>query len=174
MERERERMLSRIQLFVTPRTLQPSRPLRAWNSPGKNTRVGCHCLLQGIFPSQGWNPGLPHCRQAPYHLSHQGSHINPMPSLTKAHFFSFSTTTPRGEPVFIQCPHLHSAQLHTSPLNLTSTPVLSGPPVTSQLACSVDTFQKPCYCRSGSFNIMHHSLLREKLFHLHLPPSYLP
>ena len=42
-------------------------------SPGKNTGVGCHALLQGIFPTQGLNPGLPHCRQILYHLSHQGS-----------------------------------------------------------------------------------------------------
>ena len=40
-------------------------------SPGKNTGVGCHALLQGIFPTQGSNPGLPHCRQILYHLSHQ-------------------------------------------------------------------------------------------------------
>ena len=37
----------------------------------KNTGVGCYFLFQGIFPTQGWNPGLPHCRQTPYHLSHQ-------------------------------------------------------------------------------------------------------
>ena len=43
------------------------------DSPGKNTRVGCHALLQGIFPIQGSKPGLPHCRQIFYHLSHQGS-----------------------------------------------------------------------------------------------------
>ena len=43
------------------------------DSPGKNTGGGCHALLQEIFPSQGWNPGLPHCRQILYHLSHQGS-----------------------------------------------------------------------------------------------------
>ena len=43
------------------------------NSPGKITGVGCHVLLQGIFPTQGSNPGLPHCRQILYHLSHQGS-----------------------------------------------------------------------------------------------------
>ena len=43
------------------------------DSPGKNSGVGCHALLQGIFPSQGLNPGLPHCRQILYHLSHQGS-----------------------------------------------------------------------------------------------------
>ena len=43
------------------------------DSPGKNTRVSCHALLQGIFPTQGSNPGLPHCRQILYHLSHQGN-----------------------------------------------------------------------------------------------------
>ena len=43
------------------------------DSPGKNTGVDCHDLLQGIFPTQGSNPGLPHCRWILYHLSHQGS-----------------------------------------------------------------------------------------------------
>ena len=42
-------------------------------SPGKNTGVGCHALLQGIFPTQGSNPGLPHCRWILYHLSNKGS-----------------------------------------------------------------------------------------------------
>ena len=41
--------------------------------PGKSTGVGCHCLLQGIFPTQGSNHGLLHHRQMLYHLSHQGS-----------------------------------------------------------------------------------------------------
>ena len=39
----------------------------------KSTGVGCHFLLQGIFPTQGSNPGLQHCRQTLHHLSHQGS-----------------------------------------------------------------------------------------------------
>ena len=39
--------------------------------PGKNTRVGCHFLLQGIFPTQGSNLGLPHCRHTLYPLRHQ-------------------------------------------------------------------------------------------------------
>ena len=43
------------------------------DSPGENTGVGCHVLLQGIFPTQGLNPGLLHCRQILYRLSHQGS-----------------------------------------------------------------------------------------------------
>ena len=40
------------------------------DSPGKNTGGGCRALLQGIFPTQVWNPGLLHCRQILYHLSH--------------------------------------------------------------------------------------------------------
>ena len=41
------------------------------NSPGKNTGVGCHALLHGIFPTWGSNTGLLHCRQILYHLSHR-------------------------------------------------------------------------------------------------------
>ena len=47
-----------------------------WNFPGKSTGVGCHFLLQGNFLTQGSNPGLPHCWQMLYHLSHQGSPKN--------------------------------------------------------------------------------------------------
>ena len=43
------------------------------DSPGKNTGVGCHALLQGPFPTQGSNPSLPHCWQILYHLSHKES-----------------------------------------------------------------------------------------------------
>ena len=43
------------------------------DSSGKNTGVGCYALLQGIFPTQGLNPGLPHCRRILYRLSHQGN-----------------------------------------------------------------------------------------------------
>ena len=40
------------------------------------TGVGCHSFLQGIFPTQGLNPGLPHCKQMHYPLSHQGSPVS--------------------------------------------------------------------------------------------------
>ena len=43
------------------------------DSPGKNTKMGCHALLQGIFPTQGSNPGLLLCRRILYQVSHQGS-----------------------------------------------------------------------------------------------------
>ena len=54
-------------------TLQRHGLYRPWNSPGQNIGVGSLSLLQGIFPTQGLNPGLPHCRQILYQLSHQGS-----------------------------------------------------------------------------------------------------
>ena len=44
-----------------------------WNSPGQNTGMCSLSLLQGIFPTQGSNPGLPHCRQILYQLSHKGN-----------------------------------------------------------------------------------------------------
>ena len=44
-----------------------------WDSPDKNTGIGCYFLLQGIFPIQGSNSGLPLCRQILYSLSHRGS-----------------------------------------------------------------------------------------------------
>ena len=44
----------------------PTRLPCPWNSPDKNTGVGSYSLLQGIFPTQGLNPGLPHCRQILY------------------------------------------------------------------------------------------------------------
>ena len=54
----------------------PGISVHGMNSPGKNTGVGCHALLQGILPTQGSNPGLPHCRQILYHLSYQFSSIH--------------------------------------------------------------------------------------------------
>ena len=46
---------------LRPHGLKPARLLCSWDSPGKNTGVGGHSLLQGIFPTQGSNPGLLHC-----------------------------------------------------------------------------------------------------------------
>ena len=56
-----------------PHQLQPARLFCPWNYPGQNTGMGSCSFLQGIFPSQGSNSGLLHCRQMPYHLSHQTS-----------------------------------------------------------------------------------------------------
>ena len=66
------KLLSHIWLFVGPWTVAP-RLLCPCNSPGKNTGVGSHSLLQWIFLTQGSNPGVRHYRQMLYPLSHQGS-----------------------------------------------------------------------------------------------------
>ena len=47
-----------------------------WNSPGQNTGAGSFSLFQRIFPTQGLNPGLLHCRQILYQLNHRGSLLN--------------------------------------------------------------------------------------------------
>ena len=54
-------------------SLRPHGLYSPWNSPSQNTGVGSLSLLQRIFPNQGLNPGLPHCRQILYQLSHKGS-----------------------------------------------------------------------------------------------------
>ena len=67
----RAQSLSCVSFFET-HGLWPARLLRPWDSPGKSTRVGCHFLLQGIFPSQGSNPCLLHWQADSLPLSHQG------------------------------------------------------------------------------------------------------
>ena len=56
---------------LRPRGLWPARLLCPWDSPGKNTGVSCHSLLQGVFPTQGSDPGLLSCRQTLYRLSYK-------------------------------------------------------------------------------------------------------
>ena len=58
---------------MTPWTVAQQASLLHGDSPGKNTGVSCYALLQGIFPTQGSNPGFPHCRRILYRLSHQGN-----------------------------------------------------------------------------------------------------
>ena len=64
------------------------------DSPDKHSEVGCHALLQGIFPIRGSNPGLPHCRHILYGLSHQGS---PRVLEWVAYPFSRGSSQPRNQ-----------------------------------------------------------------------------
>ena len=96
-------------------------------SPGKNTGVSCHALLQGIFPMQGSNPGLLHCRPILYCLSHQGS-----PRIPESYPFSrasfqlrdwarvsciaggfFTSQATRGAPCFVINCKKHTLHIHT-------------------------------------------------------------
>ena len=58
---------------VVSNSLWPRGLYTPWNSPGQNPGVGSCSLLQGIFPTQGSNPGLPHCRRILYQLNHKGN-----------------------------------------------------------------------------------------------------
>ena len=75
--------------------------------PGKNTGMGCHALLQGIFPIQGLNPGLWHCRWILYHLTHQGS-LRILECI--AHPFSRGSSQPR-YPTGVSSPALQADSL---------------------------------------------------------------
>ena len=66
-------LLSHVRLCVIPMNCSLPGSSVYGDSPYKNTGMGCHVFLQGIFPTQESNPGLPHWRQILYHLSHQGS-----------------------------------------------------------------------------------------------------
>ena len=79
---------------VVSNSLQPHGLYSLWNSPGQNTRVGSLSLIQGIFPIQGSNPSLPHCRQILYQLSHQG---NPRTLEWVAYPFSSRSSQPRNQ-----------------------------------------------------------------------------
>ena len=61
---------------VVSDSLRPHGLYSPWNSPSQNIGVGSLSLLQGIFPTQGSNPGLLHCRQILNQLSHQGSPLS--------------------------------------------------------------------------------------------------
>ena len=61
------KLLSHARLFVTPWTVACTKLLCPWDFQGKRTGVGCHFLLQEIFPTQGLNPGVSHYRQTTYH-----------------------------------------------------------------------------------------------------------
>ena len=58
--------------ILKPHGLEPVSLLCPWDSPGKNSGVGCHALLQGTFLTQGSNPPLLDCRQILYHMNPPG------------------------------------------------------------------------------------------------------
>ena len=74
---------------VVSDSLLPHGLYSLWNSPGQNTGAGSLSLLQGIFPTQGSNPGLPHYRRILYQLSHTGS-----PRILERVDYSFSVDCP--------------------------------------------------------------------------------
>ena len=112
------------QTLATPQTVAP-RLLCSWDSPSKNTGMGCHFLHQEIFPTQELNPGLLHCRWILYQLSYKGSCISP-PLFTHAlNFISYDLSQPSSLSIMcIKCSQskwqLHSSIFLTPFINLGS------------------------------------------------------
>ena len=94
--------LSHVRLFATQWTLWDAmvHMYSPWNSPGQNPGVGSLFLLKGIFPTQGLNPGLPHCRRILYQLNHKGS-----PRILEwvAYPFSSGSSRPRNWRTGVSC-----------------------------------------------------------------------
>ena len=99
--------------FCDPMDCSPPGSSVHGDSPGKNTGMDCHALLQEIFPTQGSNPGFLHCRCILYHLSHQGS---PWILEWAAYPFSKGTSQPRKKlrSLALQADSL-PAELHVKP-----------------------------------------------------------
>ena len=79
---------------VVSNSLRPHALYSPWNSPGQNTEMGSLSLLQGIFPTQGSHPSLPHCRWILYQLSHKG---RPRIREWVAYPFSRGSSQPRNQ-----------------------------------------------------------------------------
>ena len=94
----------------------PARLLRPWNSPGKNTGVGCHFLLQGIFPAQGSNSCLRHWQEDSLPLCHLGADWSGRKEFIQGDWHSHRVTT--------SWKHMR----HTSPAPLSTLASLPAPP----------------------------------------------
>ena len=96
---------------VVSESLQPHGLYRPWNSPGQNIGVGSISLLQGIFPTQGLDPGLPHCRQILYQLSHSSVQFSSVTQSCLTLCNPMNCSTP-GLPVHHQLLELTQTHVH--------------------------------------------------------------
>ena len=85
-------------------SLRPHRLYSPWDSPGQNTGVDSLSLLQGTFPTQGSNPGLPHCRQILYQLSHKGIYTKIYMCVLASLIISHSLRPHGMRPTMFLCP----------------------------------------------------------------------
>ena len=97
---------------------QHARFLCPWDSPGQNTGVGYHFLLQGIFLTQGLKPRLPHCRQTPYHLGKSkemtlDSNSNPQKQVKRTRNGKMENAIITNLVFFLQSASLKYIQLYT-------------------------------------------------------------
>ena len=115
-----------------------SRLFYPWNSPGKNTGMGCHSLIQEIFLTQGFNPGLPHCRQILCYLNHLGS-----PPALQGRFLTTGLPGKSPSPIFFLTPSSPSNwsqedyPVWTSTVGFSGSPSRRGVREESEIRCVV-------------------------------------
>ena len=124
-----------------PHGLQPIRLLCPWDFPGKDTGVGCHFLLQGLFPTQGSNPGLLHCRQILYRLSYKGSPWK----------WKWSRSVQWTVPYQASLSMGFSRQGYWSGLPFSSPGDLPSPGIEPQVSCTAGRFFTDCATREALF-----------------------
>jgi len=128
------------------------------DSPGKNTGVGCHFLLQGIFPTQVSNSGLPHCRQILYRLTHQGRYL-PHSSSTQFMYLIQSANDPQ-DPYPTR--YILGIKMDQGPL-LNVGPPLSWPQCSNSISHSNNLFFLSfCPCLKILFQPVHRPWQRRK------------
>ena len=122
-------------------SLQPHGLYSPWNSPGQKTGMGSLSLLQGIFPTQGSNPGLPHCRQILYQLSHREAQEYGVGSLSLLQRIFLTQKSNRGHlhcrQILYQLSYQESAITHTH--THTAAPTWVSPLVSSHFRSSQST-----------------------------------
>ena len=112
------KVASVVSSSLQPYVLQPARLLCPWDSPGKNTGVGCHFLLQGLILTEGLNQGLLHCRKIFYCLSHRETlHIQECSSVQFSHSVVFDSLQPHElqhamPPCPSSTPRIHPNHVH--------------------------------------------------------------
>ena len=138
------------------------------DSAGKNTAVGSHALLQGIFPTCGSNPGLLHCRWILYHLSHQGS-----PRILEwvASSFSRGSSQPRIEPgsPALQADSLPAELPGKSEVPITCHLILCTPttlPISAQRKYTCTTIYVPRPSFSLAFSTSFHYMQRSHSYEI--------
>ena len=123
--------------------------LCAWNFPDKNTEVGCHVLLQGIFSTQGWNWGLPHCRQILYLLSHITYLAVRGSSLEDSESWPEEKNTSQLQEVWKERERILSG-LEQAEV------VLLGPGIPARGVCTLTGAQRPCSRAWGDMVLLTH------------------
>ena len=141
-------------------SLQPHGLYSQWNSLGQNIGVGSLSLLQGIFPSQGSNPGLPLCRWILYQLNHKGSPKSKLLSCVR--FFAIPWTIQSME---FSRPEYWSGKPLPSPPGLSNPGMKPRSPTLQVDSLPAEPLEKPKNTGEGSLSLLQQIFLTQESNH---------